>query len=257
MLSSVGDVTQRGPHQVDDAELHLGLRIGRANRLGKAGQAVDAGHEDVVQAAILQVRQHLEPELGPFAFGQPQAEQFLLARQIHAQRHVDRVLRNTAAGAAHMHHDPVEVDDRPDRLQRPRPPGRDFLVHGVGQTGNQRRRQFHAVERFHQLLDVARAHALGVQARESCRRSRPAAARTWESAAARRCRCDRAAWSIVSRPGSPCTVLAEVPLRRLRPARLPLWRRRLRRLGRGLRGGRRFAAAVAVPRPPRAPSWLR
>ena len=42
---------------MDDAQLHLGLRIGGANRLGKAGQAIDAGDEDVVQASVLQIGQ--------------------------------------------------------------------------------------------------------------------------------------------------------------------------------------------------------
>ena len=77
-----------------------------------------------------------------------------MTRQIHAQRHVDRMLRNAAVRATHMHDNAVKIHDWPHRFQRPEP-RRDFLVHGVGEAGNQRCREFHAVERFHQLLDVA------------------------------------------------------------------------------------------------------
>ncbi len=52
--------------------------------LGETREAVDAGHEDVVQSAVLQIGETAEPELGPFVFRQPQAEQFLLPLQIHA-----------------------------------------------------------------------------------------------------------------------------------------------------------------------------
>jgi hypothetical protein len=41
------------------------------NRLGEAREAVDASHEDVAQAAILEIGQASQPELGPFRFCQP------------------------------------------------------------------------------------------------------------------------------------------------------------------------------------------
>ena len=41
----------------------------------------------------------------------------LLTFEIHAQSDVNRVLRDPAVPAADMHHDAVEVDDRPDRLE--------------------------------------------------------------------------------------------------------------------------------------------
>ena len=159
----VAHVTQRGANQMHDAQLHARLRVGRVDRLREAGQPVDARHEDVAQPAILQIGQAREPELGPFALGQPQPEQFLVTLQIHANRHVNRVLRDAAVGPADMHHQAVEVDDRPHRIDRPRPPGADFGVQVGGDFRDQRGRDLHAVQLLHDLLDVAGRHPLGVQ----------------------------------------------------------------------------------------------
>ena len=41
------DVTQRRPHQMHEAQLDAGLRIGRVNRLGKTRQSVDARGTDL------------------------------------------------------------------------------------------------------------------------------------------------------------------------------------------------------------------
>ena len=65
-------------------QLHLRLGIRRANRLGEAREPVDAGDEDVAQAAVLEVGQTGEPELGPFVLAKPQPQQLLVPRQIHA-----------------------------------------------------------------------------------------------------------------------------------------------------------------------------
>ena len=66
---------------------------------------------------------HESQNLAPSLSAKPQPQQFLVTLQIHANCHVNRVLRDPAVGAADMHHQPVEIDDRPDRLERPRPPG--------------------------------------------------------------------------------------------------------------------------------------
>ena len=62
----------------------LACGIGRVNRLGKAAQAVDAGHEDVTQPTVLQIRQTGEPELGALVLASHKPQQFLLALEIHA-----------------------------------------------------------------------------------------------------------------------------------------------------------------------------
>ena len=78
-------------------------------------------------------------------------------------RHVHRVLRHAAVVAADMHDDAVEVDDRPDRIEPPLPPGGHFGIEVGGDLGDQRRRHIDAVEFLDHVLDVARGHALGVQ----------------------------------------------------------------------------------------------
>ena len=47
----VGDVAQAGADLVDDAGLHPGLREDGLDRLREAGEAVDAGDQDVLDAA--------------------------------------------------------------------------------------------------------------------------------------------------------------------------------------------------------------
>ena len=52
---------------------------------GKPFQSIYTGDEDIVQTAVFQFSQHIEPELRPFIFGQPHAQQFFLTFDIDAQ----------------------------------------------------------------------------------------------------------------------------------------------------------------------------
>ncbi|MCY1383443.1 hypothetical protein D9M69_715690 [compost metagenome] len=54
-----------------DAGLDLRGRINRLDRLGEAAQAVDHRNQDVVQAAVLQFVEDLQPELGAFGLLDP------------------------------------------------------------------------------------------------------------------------------------------------------------------------------------------
>ena len=65
-----------------------------------------------------------------------------------------------------MHHDAVEIHDRPDRFERSRPPGGHFRVEIGGDFRDQRGRNLHAVQLTHDLLDVAGGHPLGVQGQD-------------------------------------------------------------------------------------------
>ena len=47
----VADVGPGVAHLMHDTQLHLGLGKGRLDRLGEAGQPVDAGNDDVADAA--------------------------------------------------------------------------------------------------------------------------------------------------------------------------------------------------------------
>ena len=67
------------------------LREHGFNRLRKALEAVHAGNEDILHAAVLEFGDDLQPELGPLGLGHPQTQQFLLAIEVHAQGQIDRL----------------------------------------------------------------------------------------------------------------------------------------------------------------------
>jgi hypothetical protein len=54
----IGDVAQRIAHQVNDAQLHPGLRKDRFNGLGKAREPIHTGDKDIFHTSILEFRQH-------------------------------------------------------------------------------------------------------------------------------------------------------------------------------------------------------
>ncbi len=62
-----------------------------------------------------------------------------------------------------MHDDAVEIDNRPDRLQRPRPPSGHLRVEVLGDFRDERSGDFHVVQVLYDLLNVPRGHSLGVQ----------------------------------------------------------------------------------------------
>ena len=64
---------------MDDAGLHPGLGEDGLDRLGKAGQAVDAADQDVLNAALVQVVEHGQPELGALGLLPPDPEHLALA----------------------------------------------------------------------------------------------------------------------------------------------------------------------------------
>lgn len=73
-----------------DTQLHLGLRVQVLDRLREALQPVDARDQDVAHAEVLELGQHVEPELGTLGLADPQAQQVLLALEFDAERDVDR-----------------------------------------------------------------------------------------------------------------------------------------------------------------------
>ena len=75
---------------MDDAGLHPGLGEDRLDRLREARQAVDAGDQDVVDAALVQVVEHGEPELGALGFLPPDPEHLAVALDGLADRQVAR-----------------------------------------------------------------------------------------------------------------------------------------------------------------------
>ena len=87
------DVFQALTDLVNDAALDGGLREDGLNRLLEAGKTVDAGDEDVLDPARLQVADHAQPEVRTLAaVAQPVTEHVALSLEVDAQHDIDRVL---------------------------------------------------------------------------------------------------------------------------------------------------------------------
>ncbi len=98
-LVAVGHEAQVGTHLVDQAGLHPGLREDGLDRLGEAGQPVDAADHDVGDAACLEVGQDLQPELGALATLKPDPQDLALAVCVDADRQVAGVVADRLAVA--------------------------------------------------------------------------------------------------------------------------------------------------------------
>lgn len=57
-----------------DTQLYFRVWVHRANRLGKPGEPIHGGDENVLHAPVFQFRQHRQPEFRSFRFCQPQPE---------------------------------------------------------------------------------------------------------------------------------------------------------------------------------------
>src|SRR5215216_39102 len=107
---------------VHDTQLHLRLRVGRLYSVGEAGQPIHTGDEDVLDASVLQVSQHLQPGLRPLVVCDPQAEHLLAPARVDADYQVDGLVLDVR-GLSDLHHQGVEIDDRIDRIQGAALPG--------------------------------------------------------------------------------------------------------------------------------------
>ena len=161
----VGDVAHRASDLVDDAGLHPRLREDGLDRLGEPGQPVDAGHEDVGDAAVLQIVEDGQPELGALGLLPPDPEHLALALDADADRQVARARAHRAV-LADLDHQRVEVDDRVDGLQRSGAPSLDVGQDGVGDPADRVALDLNAVEVGEVCLDIAHAHAAGVEAED-------------------------------------------------------------------------------------------
>ena len=79
---------------MDNAELHLRVRIDRFYCLWEAFKPVTASYQDVFKSSMLKVCQDFEPELRAFGFGfaDPQTHQLLMAFGMDAKHNIDRSL---------------------------------------------------------------------------------------------------------------------------------------------------------------------
>ena len=129
---------------MDDAGLHPRLREDGLDRLGEPLQPVDAGDQDVLDAALLQVVEDLEPELARW-FLEPHPEHVPVTVEGDAQGEVaDPALH--AACFSDLDHEAVEEDDLVDVLQRPLLPGTHVLHDRVGDAADQVAADSHLLE---------------------------------------------------------------------------------------------------------------
>ena len=124
------DVVQTVAHHVHDAQLHYGLGEHCFDGIWEALEPIDAGDEDVLHTPVAQLRDHLQPELGPPGLRQPQTKNFLLASHGDADGQVHRLDPHSAFARLHM--DAVQIDDGVDRVERPGLPSFNFVADSIG-----------------------------------------------------------------------------------------------------------------------------
>jgi len=81
---------------MDDAKLDMGLWVDAVYRIPEALQNINAGSQDVLKTTIFQLRQHIHSELCALIFGQPYAQQLVLAFGIDPQSHENSFVYHTA-----------------------------------------------------------------------------------------------------------------------------------------------------------------
>src|SRR5271166_3241563 len=122
--------------QVHNAGLQRGRGEHRAQRLRHPFQAVGHRNQNVVDAADLEVIEHLHPELGPFGSLDPNPRNVARAVPLHAERQIHRLVAHHPV-FADLHPQRVEEHHRIDRLQRPALPRRHLRQHPVGHRADQ------------------------------------------------------------------------------------------------------------------------
>ena len=159
---AAGDVAEAVPDQVDDAGLHPRLGEHRFDRFGEPLEPVDAGDQDVLDAALLEVVQDLEPELRALALLEPHPEHVPVAFEGDAQREVAGPALH-AARFSDLDHEAVEEHDRVEVIERPLLPGTHVLHDRVGDAADQVAADLDAVELAEVRLDVPDRHPARVQ----------------------------------------------------------------------------------------------
>jgi transposase len=143
--------------QVHDAGLDLRLGINRFDRLWEAAQVVDDGDQDIVQPAVFQFIENLQPEFGALGLLDPQAQHFLAPVGANAQGQINGLVLDCAF-VTDFQTQCVEIHDRVHRFERPLLPLRDFFQHLVGNGRDQIRRHFGTVQFQQMSLDFSHTH---------------------------------------------------------------------------------------------------
>lgn len=147
---------------VHNALLNLRCGIAGGNRFVKTGQVIHAGDQNILHATIAQLIQNTEPELGGFVFADPNAQYIFLSVQVDSQNHVGGFIDNLSI-LIDLEVDGIQKDYGVNVLQRSVLP---FLDHGhdfIGDIGDERRGDIHAVKLLEMVLNLAGANAPGIE----------------------------------------------------------------------------------------------
>ena len=132
---------------MDNASLDDRLLPHRVHCVGQAFQPVADQHAHVPGAAVLDLRQDPQPELGSLPVAVlpgPQAQHVTLAVHGDAQGQVDRPVRDLALPDLHVNS--VNEHHGIDRVERPALPSGHTLHHPVGDRADRLLRHFRAVD---------------------------------------------------------------------------------------------------------------
>lgn len=123
------------------------LRVDGINRFREAFQAVHAGDKDIVQAAIFQFRQYIQPELCTFIFGQPHTQQLFLTIKVNTQSQEYRFVDNPAV-LPYFQDNTIKIYNGVNRILRTVLPFNNLVDYGIGDFRYQRQRDVCIVHFF-------------------------------------------------------------------------------------------------------------
>ena len=125
------DVAQAAADEMHDAVMNLRLGKHSVDGVGKPGEAVHQGDEDILNAAALELRHHPQPEASPFGLLDPEAQDLFVAAPIDAEGHIHRLVLDQPL-IPNLHAQTVEEHHRINGIERTLLPLGDFLDDGVG-----------------------------------------------------------------------------------------------------------------------------
>lgn len=101
---------------MDDGELNSSVRIDGFNGVWKTLQAINASNQDALHATVPPFGNGLQPELGAFGLGNPEAKHFFLACQVDPNGQIDGF--DPYRAVAHFDVNTIEIEDGVQGIQR-------------------------------------------------------------------------------------------------------------------------------------------
>jgi hypothetical protein len=147
---------------VHDAGLVHRVRKCRFDGAVEASEAIGAEKQDVVDAAVFEFGENLEPELRTLRFGDPEPEHVAAAVQAHAEHDVERALLHMAA-VANADEERVDIHDRIHSIETALLPSAKLFEHVLRGLADQLVRHVRAVQLSQVRRNIARRHSARVE----------------------------------------------------------------------------------------------